>query len=479
MRSTGHAAHGKRVLITVARRRRRIAANQRRAGVVAASAVALHAFLIATLPGPSSRGIAVASYASSGERDHVESLAVAGGVFDVDVDCTADAAQAAFARMVICQLEADAEVRACMHAAMADYRIARVDCSTPDDTMAAELDATELIVDDTLPPIELEMLDIAEQIIEEAEEEIAERNAEGQVVDFAPPIDQEEPEDADYLAEFNSNPEKETKKSGTPGASVIPLERQPNPDKDPDVAPAPAPPDLGQAGEEQPGRGGALAMRSEGTPGEPAIERPETGRSFGFERMTESGIGAIRGVSRSEPLAPEGSWASDSAGVGKTGLGTMPHNLRLSQEAYDRSAGGTNDHLPDVEYGDFTSLRARKWKYASFFNRVKRQVAQNWNPEAAYRMRDPNGNVYGTKDRLTVLQVSLTPEGALAKVLVSEPSGVDFLDDEAIKAFRAAEPFPNPPRGLIDAESRLITFRFGFSFEINSSTPWKVFRYRN
>ena len=142
-----------------------------------------------------------------------------------------------------------------------------------------------------------------------------------------------------------------------------------------------------------------------------------------------------------------------------------------------RATGGTNDHLPGIDEGEYTALNTRKWKYATFFNRVKRQVAQNWHPEQAYRLRDPNGNIYGTKDRLTVLTVSLEPDGTLHKIVITGPSGVDFLDEEAISAFELAEPFPNPPEGLIDGESRLITFRFGFSFEINSSTPWRIFRY--
>lgn len=152
--------------------------------------------------------------------------------------------------------------------------------------------------------------------------------------------------------------------------------------------------------------------------------------------------------------------------------------LRLSDEVLEKAAGGTYDYLPGVEDGEGTALNARRWKYASFFNRVKEQVAQNWHPEQAYRMRDPHGNIYGTKDRLTVLAIALNPDGSLNKVYVAESSGVDFLDDEAIKAFEAAQPFPNPPPGLVAGDSKLISFRFGFMFEINSAEPWKVFRYR-
>jgi TonB family protein len=136
------------------------------------------------------------------------------------------------------------------------------------------------------------------------------------------------------------------------------------------------------------------------------------------------------------------------------------------------------DDVQDAEEGDFTALNSRKWKYATFFNRMKRQVAQNWHPDVVYLRRDPTGNIYGTRDRLTILQVSLKPNGSVAKIYVAKQSGVDFLDDEAVRAFREAQPFPNPPAGLVDARSNLITFSFGFHFAIGDPGRWKVFRYQ-
>jgi TonB family protein len=65
----------------------------------------------------------------------------------------------------------------------------------------------------------------------------------------------------------------------------------------------------------------------------------------------------------------------------------------------------------------------------------------------------------------------------LAGVIVADKSGVSFLDDEAINAFRLAQPFPNPPQGLVD-ENQLITFHFGFHFEIGDRANWKIFRAR-
>ncbi|HEY0709641.1 MAG TPA: energy transducer TonB, partial [Polyangia bacterium] len=75
--------------------------------------------------------------------------------------------------------------------------------------------------------------------------------------------------------------------------------------------------------------------------------------------------------------------------------------------------------------------------------------------------------------------VQLKPDGSLANVALETPSGVEFLDDEAIEAFKEAQPFPNPPAQLVDASSGMIDFKFGFYFEIGGGTRFKAFRYNS
>ncbi|MND02698.1 hypothetical protein D3C83_221770 [compost metagenome] len=54
---------------------------------------------------------------------------------------------------------------------------------------------------------------------------------------------------------------------------------------------------------------------------------------------------------------------------------------------------------------------------------------------------------------------------------------MEALDDEAIRAFEVAMPFPNPPQALFDGDDN-VTFDFGFHFEIGheSFTSWKLYR---
>jgi TonB family protein len=152
-------------------------------------------------------------------------------------------------------------------------------------------------------------------------------------------------------------------------------------------------------------------------------------------------------------------------------------NLKPTAEALERALGGGSvDHLDDVENGEERALSAKRWVYASFFNRLKRTVAQNWDPATVWRRSDPNGTKHGFKTRVTEVRVSLSAKGDLSKIVVTNPSGVTELDEEAVRSFHAAAPFPNPPDGLVNKDGT-ITFAFSFYFEIGAPrTSWRVIR---
>jgi TonB family protein len=180
------------------------------------------------------------------------------------------------------------------------------------------------------------------------------------------------------------------------------------------------------------------------------------------------GDGALDQQRRDRSEAPRG-----QSGAGG-GVHDVP-NLKPTDEVLERALGGGSvDHLPDVDNGDETSLSSKRWVYASFFNRLKRQVAQNWDPNSVWRHADPTGTVYGTKTRVTEVRVSLSPRGELAKILVVTPSGSVELDEEAMRAFRTAAPFVNPPDGLVQKDN-LITFGFSFYFQLGAQhLSWRL-----
>src|SRR5436190_303785 len=146
-------------------------------------------------------------------------------------------------------------------------------------------------------------------------------------------------------------------------------------------------------------------------------------RKFGrFDRNSRQGDAAGAAEESRPAAAPPGAPGRPMPAPG------LPQLTPSSQQLARAIGSGTQDRLDDVEDGEETILNAKKWKFASFFNRVKAQVQEHWRPGEVYRRRDPTGAIYGNKDRYTMLHVQLKPDGTLANVLLETPSGVEFLD---------------------------------------------------
>ena len=118
-----------------------------------------------------------------------------------------------------------------------------------------------------------------------------------------------------------------------------------------------------------------------------------------------------------------------------------------------------------VENGEATSLNTIEFKYASFYNRIKKDVSGHWFPLKVIRRNDPTGKEYLFKNRKTILFVILDKEGYVVDVSISKSSGASFLDEEAINAFKRCIQFMNPPKGLIKNDK--IEFYFGFEIYNN------------
>jgi TonB family protein len=217
-----------------------------------------------------------------------------------------------------------------------------------------------------------------------------------------------------------------------------------------------------------------------------AMELPDARRRQKVDvKASESGPGVVvanqaereevKGNSRRLNLLRGSLEEGEEASAGRSGQpGAL--NLLPSPAVLDRITGAAaNDHLPDVEEGEGTFLSTKEWRFASFFNRVKQSVGQQWSPQGPLRLRDPTGSIYGGRDRYTVLTITLDQGGRLKDAFVEKSSGVDFLDVEAVKAFERAQPFPNPPPGLL-ANDQTIRFQFGFFLELTGRPGMRLFR---
>lgn len=218
----------------------------------------------------------------------------------------------------------------------------------------------------------------------------------------------------------------------------------------------------------------ALEIPNQQAKSELAIRAPTAG-GVGPVVANRAEVEAMKGNSKRLNLQLGAVGAEPDGSEGRAGAeGAV--NLIPSPAVLDSISGAAaNDHLQDVDEGDGTFLNTREWKYASFFNRVKQSVGQQWNPNAQLRLRDPTLQVYGGRDRQTLLQVTLTADGHLKEAWVERSSGLDFLDLEAVKAFERAQPFPNPPSGLI-ASDQTVHFQFGFYLEMSGRPGLRLFR---
>jgi len=251
------------------------------------------------------------------------------------------------------------------------------------------------------------------------------------VVDAPPSKEARKPKDARFASARDSRVEQESVSSvRTPGAAEA----------------APSPELMGQGKDSQELPGGMIAEEAGVAPLPSDLARAEKGEASAEKRAPPS---------------------------------LADINLQPSMSAMTAALAGTGlDAFDGVVEGDHTAVNTAGWEHASFFNRIKRKVEQYWQPGVEFRRRDPYGNIYGSKDRTTVLLVVLRGDGSLKKLYVMSPSGAPFLDDEAYEAVSQAAPFPNVPEGLKDTRDGLVKFTFHFIVEVGSEPVFRMRRYR-
>ena len=316
------------------------------------------------------------------------------------------------------------------------------------------------------------------------EEKKPEKAPEGQIVDVARGNDQVDP-NAKYVAETNNVVKKETK-----AKEQSAFYRNATPQRT-------APQRVDGNGTSQAEKAQVSGNNGMGDDDRPLLEAREQPKlamqvpdvkkrqEIALKTITREGPGVsianrteaeeLKGNSDRLNLVPGAQDKGEDVSAGRVGqAGAL--NLMPSAAVIDKITGAApNDHLKDVDEGEGTYLSTREWKYASFFNRVKQSVGQEWNPTSQMRLRDPTGQIYGGRDRYTILTVTLDGTGRLKDAFVDKSSGLDFLDLEAIKAFERAQPFPNPPPGIL-ATDQTVRFQFGFFLELSGRPGMRLFR---
>jgi TonB family protein len=323
--------------------------------------------------------------------------------------------------------------------------------------------------------------------------------APGQVVSLPPPDQEEQPDAAEYASEWNQRTARETRsrdqaqrapsttsrrQDGAPLGGVARTTSPPaaEPSSSPREASGPAGPGIAVTGDSgsDPTDGAGERMF--------ALQLPQQAARTPLQLRVDELDGLLHNRSAVPELVGTGDTARVAMGhrpadaarrAGSGGLGEgsgqglrgggngsagLPSLAQLTPTPMElaRLAGApANDHLPEVEVDAETRLNAWRWKHATYFNRIADAIRREWQP-GVLSSSDPTGRVYGFEDRNTVVQVTLDRSGNIVDVNVAEGSGAWALDDEAVRAFKSAGPFANPPVQLFGGEEEF-TFLFGFN----------------
>jgi len=138
------------------------------------------------------------------------------------------------------------------------------------------------------------------------------------------------------------------------------------------------------------------------------------------------------------------------------------------ENSINNSVSQTDDHIKDIDQGLETLLNTKEYKFYSYFSRIRQQLSQHWQPKVREKMvkifHNGRGPASLGQERVTKLLITLNEKGVLVKVQVIGDSGIQDLDDAAIEAFKAAAPFPNPPKGVVENDGT-VQIRWDFVLE--------------
>lgn len=252
----------------------------------------------------------------------------------------------------------------------------------------------------------------------------------GQLVDPDRVLDERRPEDTDRISAFDSRVEQETKAPSRRKASEYTADQ--------------VGPEAGVASAE----------------GRASNDIPEHALPFGRLAPAESpelGVPIDPSDLRGEAFARDNDMAGGTAPPPRPGgRGTM--------DAMRKTFGGSGsfDDLKGVEEGAESLLNTHRFRFASFFNRMRNQIAQYWDPNEVMGRVDPDGRTYGRRTRKTLVHIQLTPKGKIKKIDLIDDSGVRELDKEAIESVHLAAPFVNPPPQMVDPDTGYIEVDFMF-----------------
>ncbi len=115
-------------------------------------------------------------------------------------------------------------------------------------------------------------------------------------------------------------------------------------------------------------------------------------------------------------------------------------------------------YIQGMKEGEFSALNTKEFVFYSYFERVRKQLDQAWQPilrENVHRLLKAGRRLASNSDFVTRALVTMNAKGEILRIQVLEESGTQDLDQAAVDALNKAGPYPNPPKGLIDSSGHV------------------------
>lgn len=146
--------------------------------------------------------------------------------------------------------------------------------------------------------------------------------------------------------------------------------------------------------------------------------------------------------------------------LSKFGIGILPPVLakpaapeeRDNWAKQEESPAPFNDYIKGLKQAESTALNTKEFMFFGYYQRIRQRLDMAWRPflrEEIMKIVRQGRGLASDKDYITRTLVVLNKTGEIIQVKVLEESGTRNLDEAAVKAFNAAGPFPNPPKGLV------------------------------
>lgn len=207
-----------------------------------------------------------------------------------------------------------------------------------------------------------------------------------------------------------------------------------------------------------------IVQRSDGEEAEKAREKSylsDKTRIVKEERSAlqtgESGMTGVRAVKKqSQPAAPV---TLGDLGVKIT---TQPKEKFEKEQKWATPQMGEGlrggQYVQGLKEGETSALNTKEFVFFSYFDRVRRQLDQAWQPilrGQIQRIYQAGRHLASNSDYITRTLVTLSNRGEIVRVQVLEESGTFDLDQAAVEALKQAGPYPNPPSGLVNGAGQV------------------------